>query len=208
MSGNIYGYGAIGTGKNTKTKLINLMMEQGVSRDNIMVESYADSLGDKPELQVLLAIIEQGDLIIINNIKDLGNTYDDIIKTWNYITKMQKADIKVIDTPILDTRTINDLLGAAMTDIVVTLLTYVIENNKEYKEERKRIQSEAIASALENGVHFGRKKRELPDNFFECVRRWRNKEISAVEAATECGMSRSTFYSRVKEIDNKDLPRG
>lgn len=95
-----------------------------------------------------------------------------------------------------------------MTDIVVTMLSYVVENNKLYMEDRKRKQNEGIETALENGVHFGRKKRELPDNFFESVRRWRDKEITAVEAATECGMSRSTFYSRVKEMNNKDVPRG
>lgn len=201
MSRRIYGYGSIEAGKCTKRELIDLMKEYDVAEEDVRVESCSDSSGDKPKLQEILAIIEPGDLVIIKNISELGNSYDDVIKSWTYITKTKKVDIKVIDTPILDTRTAKDLLGTAMTDIVVTLLTYVVENNKEYQQERKRIQSEGIAAAQEKGVHFGRRKRPLPDNFVEVVKQWRAGEISVDEAAQMCGMAKSTFYSRAKEVD-------
>lgn len=97
MSENIYGYGSIGSGKCTKKELIELMKDHDVVEDYVMVEPCSDSSSDKLKLQELLAIIEQGDLIIIKNISELGNSYDDVIKSWTYITKTQKVDIKVMD---------------------------------------------------------------------------------------------------------------
>ena len=116
--------------------------------------------------------------------------------------KREKVDIRVLDMPLLDTSKSKDLLGTLISDLVLQLLSFVAQNERENIHQR---QAEGIAAAKARGMKFGRPEKKLPQNFFVMVERWKNKELSACEVSIELGISTSTFYRRAKEIENYDV---
>ena len=137
-------------------------------------------------------------MLYIKSIDRLGRNYEEIIEQWKYITKTKKADIVVLDMPILDTRQGKDLMGTFLSDVVLALLSYVSENER--VNIRKR-QAEGIAIAKEKGVHFGRKEDPLPGNFDIMVKKRRNDEVTVREAARMCGIPKSTFFEKAKKYE-------
>lgn len=141
--------------------------------------------------------LKQGDLLVIKSIDRLGRNYTEILEQWRVITKNKKANIKVIDMPLLNTETGHgDLTGVFISDLVLQILAYVAETERAFIKQR---QAEGIAIAKKNGVKFGREKLDLPRNFEEYHRLWKDKKISVREAAKAVGMSTSTFYRRCRE---------
>ncbi len=139
--------------------------------------------------------LKADDLIYIKSIDRLGRNYSEILDQWKIITKDKKADLYVLDMPILDTRKEKNLLGTFISDLVLTLLSYVAENERNNIRQR---QAEGIAAAKARGVRFGRQPNPLPDNFYEVYDQWKTKKISVAEAARQCGLPQTTFYDKAR----------
>ena len=152
---------------------------------------------ERENYKLLKEILKKDDLLTIKSIDRLGRNYDMIINEWSEITKVIEADIFIIDFPLLDTREDGmNLVGNFISYIVLEVLFFVAQNERE--NIRKR-QAERIRIAKEKGVHLGRPKYKLPDNFKEIVSRFHNKEITNVQAAKLLNMKRCTFlkYSKL-----------
>ncbi len=126
----------------------------------------------------------------------MGRDYEEIQKQWQVLTKEIGIDIYVIDMPLLDTRNGKDLMGTFIADLVLQILSFVAESER--INIRKR-QEQGIAAAKERGVHLGRPKSVVPENFPAVVKKWERKEIFFDEVLKQCNMSRSTFYRRLRE---------
>ena len=160
---------------------------------------------DRPAYQKLLGKLKKGDLLYIHSIDRLGRDYVQILENWRQITNEMGADIVVLDMPLLDTRVGKDLVGTLISDIVLALLSYVAQNERE--SIRKR-QAEGIAAAKARGVHLGRPIIRSPDNFVEVVNKWELGLISFDEALTQTGLKQATFYNRLREFRISKKNRG
>ena len=151
---------------------------------------------DRPLYQRLVQTFLPGDVLVVKSIDRLGRNYGEILDQWSYITKTRETAIVVLDMPLLDTREGRDLTGTLIADIVLQLLSYVAQTEREFIRQR---QAEGIAAAKGRGVRFGRKRIPMPDRFEELALDWWFGYISAVQAGKELGISRSTFTRRAEE---------
>lgn len=192
-----YGYVRVSTREQNLERQILAMKEEGLEDKNIYADQMSGKDFDRPKYNRLMKKLKPGDLLVIKSIDRLGRNYTEILEQWRVITKNKKANIKVIDMPLLNTETGHgDLTGVFISDLVLQILAYVAETERAFIKQR---QAEGIAIAKKNGVKFGREKLDLPRNFEEYHRLWKDKKISVREAAKAVGMSTSTFYRRCRE---------
>ena len=151
---------------------------------------------ERQNYKKLIKKLRYGDLLVIKSIDRLGRNYDCIIREWRRITKEIGADIYVIDMPLLDTRRGKDLVGTFLSDIVLQVLSFVAENERDNIRQR---QAEGIAAAKARGVRFGRPAVEPPENFESIVAQWQKGRLRFEDALAQCGMSSATFYRRLRE---------
>jgi DNA invertase Pin-like site-specific DNA recombinase len=144
--------------------------------------------------------MKEGDLVYVHSIDRLGRNYDDILDMWRILTKEKGVDIVVLDMPLLDTRNGRNLLGTLIADLVLSLLSYVAEKERDNIKKR---QAEGIASAKARGVKFGRPTKKPPENFEETVTLWEKEKISYQEVLKRTGLKHTTFYCRLREYRNK-----
>lgn len=190
---NIYGYVRVSTKEQNEDRQIIAMSENSVPRKNIYIDKQSGKDFDRENYNILIKKIREGDLIYIKSIDRLGRDYDEIIEQWRLISKNKGADICVIDMPLLDTRKGKDLIGTFISDIVLELLSFVAHHEREMILQR---QQEGIEAARARGVRFGRPPKSLPDNFHEVYELWEGKELTIKKAAEQCGLKKSTFYSK------------
>lgn len=191
-----YGYVRVSTETQNIARQIEEMYKLGLTDDVIFIDKQSGKDFNREKYQLLKSKLKKDDLLIIKSIDRLGRNYDMIINEWQEITKVINADIFVIDFPLLDTRTESkNLVGKFISDIVLQVLSFVAQNERE--NIRKR-QAEGIKIAKANGVHMGRPKYKLPNNFIEIVKKYHNKEITNIEAANILNMSRWTFLKYAK----------
>lgn len=152
---------------------------------------------DRPHYQRLLTRLKPGDLLYILSIDRLGRNYEEIQNQWRVLTKEKRIDICVLDMPLLDTRQGKDLLGTFIADLVLQILSFVAQNERETIRKR---QAEGIAAAKAKGVKFGRPQKPLPVNFNEIIAQWRQKEIQTEEVVRTCQVSESTIYRKLREL--------
>lgn len=188
--GNIYGYIRVSSIGQNERRQRAAMLRRGVPADNTYTDRQSGKDFRRPRYQALLRRLRPGDQLCVTSIDRLGRDYREIQRQWRFLTQEKKVDILVFDMPLLDTRRDRDLLGAFIADVVLQVLSFVAQSERE--NIRKR-QAEGIAAARKNGVRFGRKPKPLPENFFRMHTLWKNGKISAAEAAKRCGMARSTF---------------
>ena len=139
---------------------------------------------------------------MIQSIDRLGRNYEEVQNQWRVLTKEKEVDICVIDMPLLDTRQGKDLLGTFIADLVLQILSFVAQNEREYIRKR---QAEGIAAAKAKGIRFGRVPKPLPENFHAVYQRWKSGEITGTAAAKECGMPLSTFRYRAEIYEKAKL---
>ncbi len=151
---------------------------------------------DRPQYSKLMKKLKMGDLLYILSIDRLGRNYAEIQNQWRILTKEKGIDIAVLDMPLLDTRQDKNLMGTFIADLVLQILSFVAQNERE--NIRKR-QAEGIAAAKAKGVRFGRPEREMPEDFEQIVLEWEQKRLTFEKALERCGMSESTFYRRLRE---------
>ena len=192
-----YGYVRVSTREQNLERQILAMKEEGIEDKNIYADQMSGKDFDRPKYNRLMKKLKPGDLLVIKSIDRLGRNYTEILEQWRVITKNKKANIKVIDMPLLNTETGHgDLTGVFISDLVLQILDYVAETERAFIKQR---QAEGIEKKKKNGVKFGREKLDLPRNFEEYHRLWKDKKISVREAAKAVGMSTSTFYRRCRE---------
>lgn len=199
---NIYGYVRVSSRDQNEDRQIIAMQRMKIPEKNIYIDKQSGKDFNRPQYKKLMRKVKPDDLIYIQSIDRLGRNYEEILEQWKLITKDKKVDLYVIDMPILDTRREKNLLGTFISDLVLTLLSYVAENERANIRQR---QAEGIAAAKARGVHFGRTPNPLPENFYEVYQRWKIKKISVAEAARECGMSQTTFFDKAKAYEKSTL---
>ncbi|MCM1542877.1 MAG: recombinase family protein [Blautia sp.] len=196
-----YGYVRVSDKSQNEDRQVIALHEMEVEDRNIYIDKRSGKDFDRPMYKRLMRKVKQDDLIYIKSIDRLGRNYEEIQEQWKVITKQKKVDICVLDLPLLDTRRGKDLMGTFLADIVLSLLSYVAENERINIRQR---QAEGIAAAKARGVRFGRAPKPLPENFHEVCHKWLMKEVTVSEAAAECGMSRTTFYERARAYGKRN----
>ena len=189
----VYGYIRVSTKEQNEDRQKVAMRERNVPERAIFMDKMSGKDFERPEYKKLLKKLDSESVLYIKSIDRLGRNYTEIQEQWRFITKEIKADIVVIDMPLLDTRIGKDLMGTFLSDIVLTVLSYVAENERENIRER---QAEGIAAAKARGIQFGRPPLPLPDNFGEIHALWRSRKITQREAAKACNMPVGTFYGK------------
>ena len=195
----IYGYMRVSSKEQNEDRQRIALIEMGVPEKNIYMDKQSGKDFERKQYKKLLRKLDENSVLFIKSIDRLGRNYSDLNEQWRIITKEKKADIVVIDMPILDTRREKNLLGTFISDIVLALLSYVAENERINIKQR---QAEGIAAAKARGVKFGRPPIPLPDNFEEMMKRWRKGELLMGEAAERCGLNPKTFYSKVRRYED------
>lgn len=197
MPNNIYGYIRVSTADQNEDRQLIAMRELSIPEKNLFVEKQSGKDFQRPKYKKLVRRLKQDDLLYIKSIDRLGRNYKEILEQWRILTKEKGIDIVVLDMPLLDTRQGRDLTGTLISDIVLQLLSYVAQTERESIRQR---QAEGIAAAKERGVRFGRERLELPASFPELAQLWQEGSISSRRAAEELGMSYKTFQRRAKEL--------
>ena len=167
--------------------------QKAIPPDRIFMDKLSGKNFQRPQYQALLGRLKPGDQLCITSIDRLGRNYEEIQQQWKVITREKRADILVLDMPLLDTRRDRDLLGTFIADLVLQVLSFVAQNER---ENIRRRQAEGIAVAKRNGVKFGPKPQPLPQNFSEIFLLWEQGKISMSKAAKHTGMARSTFRKK------------
>lgn len=196
MKGNTYGYVRVSTQEQNEARQLAAMRKFGVPERNVITEKISGKDFDRPKYQWLIQNLCPGDILVIKSIDRLGRSYEEILEQWAIITKERQAVVVVLDMPLLDTRQGRDLTGTLIADIVLQLLSYVAQTEREFLRQR---QAEGIAAAKGRGACFGRKRIPMPERFEELAADWWFGCISAVQAGKELGISRSTFTRRAEE---------
>ena len=191
-----YGYVRVsGTDQNEDRQMLALR-GQSVKERNIYIDKLSGKDFNRPSYRKMISRLKSGDLLYILSIDRLGRNYEEIQNQWRVLTKEIGADICVIDMPLLDTRQGKDLMGTFIADLVLQILSFVAQNERE--NIRKR-QLQGIAAAKAKGVRFGRPEKELPPEFISLVEQWEKKKIALPEILKQCKISESTFYRRLRE---------
>ena len=187
-----YGYVRVSTKEQNIDRQLADMYTLGLTDSNIFIDKQSGKDFDRTNYQNLKNILQCGDLLVIKSIDRLGRNYDMIIDEWRDLVSCLNVDIYVIDMPLLDTRTEGkNLVGKFISDIVLQILSFVAENERENIKKR---QAEGIRIAKEKGKHLGRPKLEIPSNFSQIANQYKKKEITLAEALQSLNMNRSTFY--------------
>ena len=198
MKNKIYGYVRVSSQDQNEDRQLIAMNDAGVDKRNVYIDKQSGKDFNRPNYKRLMKKLCEGDVLYILSIDRLGRNYEEIQNQWRIITKEKKCDVVVIDMPLLDTRREKNLLGTFISDIVLQLLSFVAQNERE--NIRKR-QAEGIAAAKLRGVRFGRPPKEVPPDFGDYVQRWTRNGALLNDILVELGMSRSTFYRRLREYN-------
>ena len=195
---NIYGYMRVSSKEQNEDRQKIALTEMGVPENNIYMDKQSGKDFERRQYKRLLRKLNENSVLYIKSIDRLGRNYGELNEQWRIITKEKKADIVVIDMPLLDTRREKNLLGTFISDVVLALLSYVAENERTNIKQR---QAEGIAAAKARGVKFGRPPLPIPENFYQMHKDWRAGKITIEEAAKACNMCPKTFYSKAVKYE-------
>ena len=192
-----YGYIRVSTKEQNVDRQLTAILKEKIEMKQIYIDKASGKDFNRKKYKKLIKKLKEGDELYIKSIDRLGRNYDEIIKEWNTITKEKNADIVVLDFPLLDTRTkINDLTGKFIADIVLQILSYVAQIERENIHQR---QMEGISEAKKRGVKFGRSKIEIPKEFYNLAEKYIKNQTSLRNASKELGVSHTTFSKWLKE---------
>ena len=191
MTNNIYGYIRVSTKEQNEDRQRIALANFPVPKDNIFMDKLSGKDFNRPQYRKLMRKLRPGDSMVIKSIDRLGRNYEEILNQWRIITKDKHADIVVLDMPLLDTRhTGKDLTGTFVADLVLQILSYVAQTERENIKQR---QKEGIAAAKLRGVRFGRPRNPVPVNFDSLRAAWNKGDISSRQAAAQLGIAQDTF---------------
>lgn len=203
---NTYGYVRVSSTDQNEGRQMMALSTCDIPPKNIYTDKQSGKDFDRPGYKKLVRKLKAGDLLYVLSIDRLGRNYEEIQKQWSILTKEIGVDICVLDMPLLDTRQGKDLMGTFIADLVLQILSFVAQSERENIKKR---QAEGIAAAKARGVKFGRPPKLLPGNFSCVVAAWERGEIEFGEALRRCGLAQATFYRRLKEYRSaKDKKEG
>ena len=194
-----YGYARVSSTDQNADRQLIAILDKGVELKRIYIDKQSGKDFERPCYKKQLKRLKQGDLLYIHSIDRLGRNYEEIQIQWRILTKQIGVDICVIDMPLLDTRNGKDLMGTFIADLVLQILSFVAQNERENIKKR---QAEGIAAAKKRGVKFGRPPCELPSDFTQMVEEWKRGDLSLDVLLKSCNISESTLYRRLREQKN------
>ena len=200
MENITYGYVRVSSKDQNIERQLIALKNAGISEKHIYIDRQSGKNFDRPAYKSMLKKLKSGDIIVTKSIDRLGRNYEEIMEQWRIITKVKGADIVFQDMPLLDTSKTRDLLGTFISDLVLQLLSFVAQNERETIRQR---QAEGIAAAKMRGVRFGKPRSALPQNFPELYQRWRKKQLTIHEFAEICNIGRSTLYTKISEYEKQ-----
>lgn len=200
-----YGYARVSSLEQHEERQLIALKKAGVRRKTLYVDKQSGKDFQRPQYQRMLQRLKKDDLLCVKSIDRLGRNYGEILGQWRLLTKEKGVDILVLDMPLLDTRNGKDLMGTFLSDIVLQVLSFVAENERESIRQR---QSEGIEAAKERGVQFGRPVVPAPEDFPAIISEWESGQLPFAEALAQTGLSRGTFYRRLREYRTVAGPSG
>lgn len=193
---DVYGYARVSSMDQNEDRQMSALRDAAVPEKNIFMDKQSGKDFDRTNYKKLVKKLKAGDLLYILSIDRLGRNYEEIQKQWRVLAKEIGIDICVLDMPLLDTRSDRDLMGTFIADLVLQILSFVAQSERENIKKR---QAEGIAVAKAKGVKFGRPEKAVPENFEKVVNAWEQKELTLAEILRQCDMSKATFYRRLRE---------
>ncbi len=205
MTVNKFGYVRVSSSDQNEARQVSALQKIGIPQKNIYIDKQSGKDFNRPRYKAMLKRLKKNDVLYITSIDRLGRNYQEIQAQWISLTHKAGVDIVVLDMPLLDTRRGKDLIGTFIADLVLQILSFVAQSERENIRQR---QAEGIAAAKSRGVKLGRPPNELPINFHEAYMLWKSGHASAAKAAKICGMNPSTFrYQAQRYIPPNDRPK-
>ena len=193
---NMYGYARVSSKEQNEERQIIALKGQNIKEKDIYIDKISGKDFNRPMYKKMTRKLKRGDVLCILSIDRLGRNYEEIQDQWRILTKEKGIDIFVIDMPLLDTRVYKDFMGNFISDLVLQVLSFVAQSERENIKKR---QEQGIAAAKKRGVHMGRPRITLEDDFGKIIRDWEEKKITVDMITEKYNISKSTFYRKVKE---------
>ena len=192
----IYGYARVSAIDQNEDRQLLAMQELEIPDKQIFMDKQSGKDFERPAYQKLIKKLKPGDLLYILSIDRLGRNYEEIQNQWRMLTKEKAIDIVVIDMPLLDTRLNKDLMGTFIADLVLQILSFVAQSERENIKKR---QAEGIAAARAKGVHLGRPVKKPPENFVPLAKQWERGKLTSKAFMQQTGLKETTLYRRLRE---------
>ncbi|MFB2350773.1 recombinase family protein [Priestia megaterium] len=199
MENRKFGYIRVSSRDQNEGRQLQSMEEVGISPRDIFMDKQSGKNFNREQYQLLKRMIRKGDILYIHSLDRFGRNKEEILQEWNAITKEIEADIVVLDMPLLDTTQYKDSLGSFIADLVLQILSWMAQEERDRIRKRQR---EGINAALKSGISFGRPKAQVSQDFIEAYNRWKRNEITAVQAMKEANVKKTTFYKLVKQHED------
>lgn len=199
INSKTFGYCRVSSTDQKEDRQLEAMLELGINERDIFVDKCSGKNFDRPQYQALKVQLREGDVLVIKSIDRLGRNYKQICEEWHEITREIKANIKVLDMPVLDTTRTEGLIGEVISDIVLQLLSYVAEQERAFIKQR---QAEGIKLAKEKGKRLGKPPIEYPENWDNVYKVWKSGVITAREAMKQLNLKPTSFYKLAKKYKN------
>jgi DNA invertase Pin-like site-specific DNA recombinase len=193
-----FGYIRVSSQDQNEGRQLESIKKIGIDSRDIFIDKQSGKDFDRAQYQLLKRIIRKGDILYIHSLDRFGRNKEEILQEWNDLTKSIQADIVVMDMPLLDTTKYKDSLGTFIADLVLQILSWMAQEERDRIRKRQR---EGIDVALQNGVAFGRPKATITEEFKQAYNQWKSGEITAVSAMQEIGVKKTTFYKLVREYE-------
>ncbi|MCR4953029.1 MAG: recombinase family protein [Treponema sp.] len=199
INGAVYGYVRVSSVCQNEARQLLELQGLGIAQENIFVDKSSGKDFNRTQYQCLKRLLNKDDILVVKSIDRFGRNYSEIIEEWRYLTKNLGVDIVVLDMPLLDTRNGKDLLGTLISDIVLQILSYVAETERNQIRQR---QKEGIAIAKSKGIHFGRPEKSLPESFDKVLEEFNSKALTRKQAADKLGINVSRFDYLRRKLEN------
>ena len=202
MPSKKFGYERVSTKDQNEARQRESLLQMGIDERDIYTDKQSGKNFDRPRYQLLKEILREGDILYVHSLDRFGRNKEEILNEWRELTKEKGVDIVVLDMPLLDTTKNKDNLGSLIADLVLQILSWMAEEEREKIRTRQR---EGIDIALKKGVKFGRPKNPIPENFGEVYAEWKNGEITATKAMKQLNIKKNAFYKFVKEYEKDNI---
>lgn len=197
-----FGYIRVSSKDQNEGRQLEAMKKLDINERDIYLDKQSGKNFERVNYQLLKRIIRKGDILYIHSLDRFGRNKEEILQEWNDLTKNIEADIVVMDMPLLDTTQYKDSMGTFIADLVLQILSWMAEEERERIRKRQR---EGIDLALRNGVQFGRPEVHVTEEFIEVYKRWKSGELTAVKAMQEAGVKKTSFYKLVKALEEETV---
>lgn len=197
-----FGYIRVSSKDQNEGRQLEAMRKMGINERDIYLDKQSGKNFERANYQLLKRVIRKGDILYIHSLDRFGRNKEEILQEWNDLTKNIEADIVVLDMPLLDTTQYKDSMGTFIADLVLQILSWMAEEERERIRKRQR---EGIDLALQNGIQFGRPSVYVSEEFKEVYKKWKAKELTAVEAMQVAGVKKTSFYKLVRALEEKTI---